>query len=149
MIKQRKLGRPRSKNPMVHTAVVLPQDLLQRLKGDAERAERGLSTEIRERLSSGYNLEGPPSDPETNELVERIKSLADNLARDLGKKWHESSYAILAFKAGLAAFLAPYVPEGNEGARDIAGHSDDPLAVGRTHARLIMAERRGESGNSD
>ena len=143
-MKQRKKGRPRSENPMVHTAVVLPRDLLERLRTDAERSERGLSTEIRQRLQLTYDLEGLPRDPETSDLIECIKSLANNLASDLGKKWHESRYALAAFKGGLATFLAPYAPQGDEGVRDIAGHSDNPETVGRTHARLIMAARGGE-----
>lgn len=143
MIKRKKMGRPRSENPMVHTAVALPRDLLERLRTDAERSERGLSTEIRERLLLTYDHEGLPGDPETNDLIERIKALANNLAGDLGKKWHESRYALAAFKGGLATFLAPHAPEGDEGVRDIAGHTDNPEAVGRTHAQLIMAARRG------
>ena len=63
---QRKKGRPRSENPMVHTAVVLPRDLLERLRRDAKASDRGLSTEIRQRLQLTYDQEGLPSDPETN-----------------------------------------------------------------------------------
>ena len=73
-MKQRKKGRPRSENPMVHTAVVLPRDLLERLRTDAERSERGLSTEIRQRLQLTYDLEGLPRDPETSDLIECIKA---------------------------------------------------------------------------
>lgn len=143
MIKQRKKGRPPSENPMVHTAVVLPQDLLKRLRADAERSKRGLSTEIRQRLQWTYDLERLPHDPETSDLIERIKRLTNTLAGDLGKKWYESNYAMAAFKGGLGELLAPYAPEGDEGVRDIPGHADPPEAVGRTHARIIMAARRG------
>ena len=115
---------------MVHTAFVLPRDLIERLKADAERTDRGLSTEIRQRLQLTYDLEGLPRDPETSDLIECITSLAENLAGDLGKKWHESKYALAAFKGGLATFLAPYAPEGDEGAYDIPGHTDKPEAVG-------------------
>ena len=109
-MKKRKKGRPPSENPMVHTAVVLPRDLLGRLKRDAEASDRGLSTEIRQRLQLTYDLEGLPRDRETNDLVEAIKTLADNLAGDLGKKWYQNAYALAAFKAGVAAFLAQYQP---------------------------------------
>jgi Arc-like DNA binding domain len=141
--KQGKKGRPRSENPMVHTAVVLPRDLLERLRTDAERSERGLSTEIRQRLQTAYGQEGMPSDPETTALVHFIKNLSDNLAADLGKKWHESTYALAAFTGGVLTFLGKYAPENGAGARDIPGHSDSPEAVGRTHARLII-QRAGE-----
>jgi hypothetical protein len=143
-LKQRKKGRPRSENPMVHTAVVLPRALLEQLRTDAERSERGLSTEIRQRLQLTYDLEGLPRDSATAELVEFLKNLADNLAGDLGKRWHESRYALAAFTGGLLTFMAQYAPEGDAGVRDIAGHTDSPEAVGRTHARIIMAAQRGE-----
>ena len=71
---------------MVHTAVVLPRDLLERLKTDGERSERGLSTEIRRRLVATYGE--VPRDAETTDLVEFIQMLADSLGRDVGK-WHE------------------------------------------------------------
>ena len=78
---------------MVHTAVVLPRDLLKRLKADGERSDRGLSAEIRQRLLVTYDSAAPPRDPQLTELIEYIETLADNLARDLGKKWHQSKYA--------------------------------------------------------
>ena len=53
-----------------------------------------------------YDQEGLPSDPETADLVVTIKRLADNLARDLGAKWHQHRYVLAAFKAGVALFLA-------------------------------------------
>ena len=139
MTKARKKGRPRSEDPMVHTAVVLPRALLERLKTDAERSATGLSTEIRQRLLATYDLEAPPRDPRTTELVERIESLTESLARDLGKKWHESRYALAALKGGLATFLAPYEPKDHAGSRDADDPVDNPETVGRTHARLIMA----------
>ena len=160
MMKERKKGRPPSENPMVHTAVVLPRELLGRLKRDAEASDRGLSTEIRQRLQLTYDLEGLPRDRETNDLVEAIKTLANNLAGDLRKKWYQNSYALAAFKAGVAAFLAQYRPEDDESALPdtrVAGEPDDPPdVVGRTHARLIMGanalggtEREFPNGKED
>jgi hypothetical protein len=155
LIKQRKKGRPRSENPMVHTAVVLPRDLLERLRKEAERRDHGLSTEIRERLrvyEQDRDLEIlKQRDHETKDLLEAIKLLADNLAGDLGKKWHENPYALAAFKAGVAAFLAPYQPKGDAIARPdtrVVGEPDDPPdVVGRTHARLISIAMQREGEN--
>jgi hypothetical protein len=146
---QRKKGRPRSENPMVHTALVLPRDLLERLRKAAEVSDHGLSTEIRERLQLTCDLEGFPSDPVMNDLLNSIRLLADNLAGDLGEKWHQNPDALAAFKAGVATFLALYRPESDESARPdtrVVGELPDPPdAVGRTHARLILnAKRRGE-----
>ena len=148
MQNQRKKGRPRAENPMVHTAVVLPRELLERLKRDAEASDRGLSTEIRQRLQAIYDLEDLPHDPETGDLVQSIKNLADNLAGDLGKKWHEHPYALAAFKAGVAAFLAQFHPEGDASERPdtrvVGEPGDAPEAVGRTHARLILIAGGGK-----
>jgi hypothetical protein len=143
-MKQRKRGRPPSANPMVHTAVVLPRALLNRLKADAESFGQGLSTVIRRRLQLTYDLE-ELRDPETNRLIDAVTMLADNLAGDLGRKWYQHPYALAAFKAGVAALLAEHRPKGNEGIRPdtrVVGNSDDPAeVVGRTHARLIQIAR--------
>jgi hypothetical protein len=139
--KGKKKGRPPSSNPMVHTAVVLPRELIERLKRDASAAGRGLSTEIRKRLQLTYDLEGMPGDPEMSGLLRSIQTLAENLAGDLGKRWHQHRYALAAFKAGFAELLARHEPEGDERTRPdarLVGEPDDPPeVVGRIHARLI------------
>jgi hypothetical protein len=129
---------------MVHTAVVLPRDLLSQLRTDAERSKRGLSTEIRQRLLVTYNSAAPPRDPQLTEFIEYIETLADSLARDLGKKWHEKKYARAALAEGIYDFLGPY-----DGTRDIPGHTDPPGPVGRTHGRLIRAARSGAQEADD
>jgi hypothetical protein len=133
-------GRPRSETPMVHTAIVLPQELLEQLKRDAEADQRGLSAEIRHRLRLTYLMESR-DDRETTNLLTAIRHLSDISARDLGKRWHEHPYAMAAFKAGVAAFLARYQPEGDESVRPdtkgVGEPADPPDVVGRTHARLI------------
>lgn len=143
MKKQPKKGRPPSQNPMVHTALVLPQDLLEGLKKDAAIADQGLSAEIRERLYFAHRLQ---RDPEMIDLIRLIQNLADGLADDLGKKWHEDPYALAAFKAGVAEYLAQYHPEGDPSARPDRRESgepnDPPEAVGRTLARLFWSTSR-------
>src|SRR4029078_2516686 len=122
---------------MVHTAVVLPAALISKLKADAEAEGRGLSAEIRDRLHLTY-LELSRGDSETRNLANAIKHLSDFLARDLGMRWHQHPYAMAAFKAGLAALLARYQPQGDESLRpDTQLIGDPPDVVGRTHARLI------------
>jgi len=131
---------------MVHTAVVLPGDLLERLRRDAKSRDLGLSAEIRQRLLV-YERDRDLTqlqarDHETEALLENIKTLAENLAGDLGKKWHEHPYALKAFKAGVDAFLIQYRPEGDENKRPdtrLVGGPDDPAdAVGRIHAGSIL-----------
>jgi hypothetical protein len=138
LTKKVKRGRPRSENPMVHTAVVLPADLISKLKADAEADGRGLSAEIRLRLGATYLMQLSRGDPETGNLLHAIKHLSDFLARDLGKRWHQHPYVMAAFKAGVADLLARYQPEGDERVppdAEIIG--DPPDVVGRTHARRI------------
>jgi hypothetical protein len=153
-------GRPRSENPMVHTAVVLPQDLLARLRRDADASQQGVSAEIRRRLQLTYDREGAPSDPETADLIVAIKRLADNLENALVKKWHQHRYVLAAFKAGVELFLSRCQPEGDKDIppdmqrswlsnelipRDVGEPHDPPDAVGRTHARFIMASESAEA----
>jgi hypothetical protein len=149
LTKWQKKGRPRSENPMVHTAVVLPRDLLERLKRDAKAEGRGLSTEIRRVLQLILDLKGVVlRDEVTADMLDSIKLLADNLAGDLGVYWHEHPYALAAFKAGVAAFLAQYQLPGDASARPdtrVVGEPNDPPdVVGRTHARAIWIAKRGD-----
>jgi len=148
LIKKAKKGRPRSENPMVHTAVVLPADLLSRLKADAEAEGRGLSAEIRARLGETYLMQLSRGDPDTGNLLNAIKHLSDFLARDLGKRWHQHPYAMAAFKAGVADLLARYHPEGDERVPpDAQAIGDPPDVVGRTHARRIGIAGHEEEGD--
>ena len=121
--KKKEVGRPRSEKPMVHTAVVLPADLISWLKESGKANGLGLSAEIRARLATTYlMLQGTRSDPETYALIHAIRHLSDFLARDLGKRWHEHPYAMAAFKAGVADLLARFQLEGDEkGASRYAG----------------------------
>ena len=141
-MKLKKKGRPPLDDPMVHTAVLLPSDLLVRLKKDARG--HGLSAEIRKRLQTSYHQEG--HDPRTGELVACIEDLAKSLARDLGVQWYSTEFAREAFKAGVAIFLAENAPGGSS-ETSYDGHPDDapPVIVGRTHARLIWIARHGSN----
>jgi hypothetical protein len=126
---------------MVHTAVVLPQDLLGRLKADAQSAGQGLSTEIRQRLQLSYLAHSAPGDPQTGSFLAAVRHLAHTLGRDIGVKWYEHPYALAAFQAGVIEFLARFQPDGEGHIRPdapiSAGPSDPAEVVGRTHARVI------------
>jgi hypothetical protein len=152
LIKQRKRGRPRSEQAMVHTAVVLPRGLLDDLRRDAAAHNHGVSAEIRAQLEL-YDLarqRRASSDVETKQLLSAIKLLSEFLARDMGAKWHQHPYALAAFKAGVEALLARYHLDGDERIRPDrqgAGKPDDPPEiVGRTHARRIQIERHHHEG---
>jgi hypothetical protein len=55
-MERNKAGRPRADNPMVHTAITLPKELLDALRYDAKENGRGLSSEIRTRLYASYGV---------------------------------------------------------------------------------------------
>jgi hypothetical protein len=125
---------------MVHTAVVLPPEVIARLKKDAEARGQALSAEIRQRLLSTYLSEG--SHPETNRFLANVRKLAERLARDLGSEWCGHAHVLEAFKAGVSEFLASYLVEGDAKVRPDGDGDDPPQVVGRTHARLIEIEDR-------
>jgi hypothetical protein len=133
---------------MVHTAVVLPTDLIARLKADAQARGVGMSAEIRARLGATYLMQLSRGDAETGKFLYALKHLSDFLAHDLGKRWHEHPYAMAAFKAGVAALLDRYHPEGDESLRpDTQVVGDPPDVVGRTHARRIgITDHEEEDG---
>jgi hypothetical protein len=140
---QKKLGRPALGVAMVHTGVVLPKDLLERLKADGMTSGRGSSGEIRHRLQVSYDQEA--SDSETRHLIECTRELASSITRDLGIPWHRTSFGRAAFKAGLLLIAAGYdVAVENASDMPWTGYPDDapPEVVGQTHARLILAARR-------
>ena len=157
MIKQQK-GRPRSESPMVHTAVVLPRDLLERLRTDAAASGHGLSTEIRQRLQLHYPAPEPAEqhDPKTNNLLRDIKQLSVFVAHIRGKKWHEHPRAFADFKEGVENVLARYEPEGDamHSDRQGPGELDPPNVVGRILAGLTGTSppsrlRAGHDENPD
>lgn len=130
---------------MLHTAVVLPQELREGLKRLAESSGLGLSAEIRQRLQASYELEG--LNPRTRQLIEDTRMLADSLARDLGVPWNENEFARKALKAGFSVFLQEYDPEPDRlPDTPFSGYPDDAPhdVVGQTHARLILRARHSD-----
>ena len=124
---------------MVHTGVLLPAALLQRLKPDGASSGRGLSAEIRYRLQASYEQE--ESDPDTRRLIECTEALSESIARDLGVPWHKSAFGRAAMKAGFTVLIAEYDSE-DEKVPDAqwSGYPDEapPDVVGQTHARLVL-----------
>jgi hypothetical protein len=131
---------------MRHTGVVLPQKLLARLTTEGAKSGRGVSGEIRHRLQASYDLDG--LNQPTRQLIEDTKGLAESLALDIGRQWHEHEFVRKALKAGFAVFLEEYDPEAKRGPDVVfGGHPDDAPhdVVGRTHARLILRARQGNA----
>jgi hypothetical protein len=130
---------------MVHTALVLPRELLERLKEAAQKSDHGLSTEIRQRLQASY--ERAP-DARTRDLAECIKDLADSLARDIGVQWYQHEPVLQAFQAGITELLDRATKGETQDDFDIliGGHPDDQPVdiIGRTHARFIWRGRQND-----
>jgi hypothetical protein len=123
---------------MVHTAVVLPPDLMEQLKKDSEAAGQGVSTQIRERLRLTY-FGQPSRDPKTANLLDAVRILSEQVERKYRTKWHESTDAHYAFKSGVKDLLDRHAVPANDPPHDTspAGPVDPPDVVGRILASLI------------
>jgi len=133
---------------MVHTAVVLPRDLIARLKSDAEISGRGLSTEIRRRLQASFGAAQQPSTPSTDLLINLIKNIDQNLSHDAS--WSESDFASEVFKWGVIDVISELTTHGSEprpGTIKLQSrYGSDVKAeiIGRTLARTAFAQNANE-----
>jgi len=113
----------------VHTAVVLPPDMLEQLR----RSERGVSEEIRRRLA--LTFEQDAADPITRELHAGLANIATQLKQDFGTEWHTMQRPYEAFVAAVVQRLANYKPPQREevAATDLlfAGPDGPPETIGR------------------
>ena len=130
---------PRSATPAAdrQTSVRLPSALYERLAAAA--GERGIGDEIRARLERSFH-----QDQRTAELAELLSALATSIERDRGAPWHADPAAYSAFAAGLAALVEAMKPKGEPGSPE----GDDPAIVGRTLARVTLAQAFEEWGHS-
>src|SRR5436190_22372667 len=90
-----KRGRPLSENRMVHTAIVLPQGLLDDLKRDAAAHNYGVSAEIRWQLElyDRMRQRERSGDVKTKTLLNAIELLSQFLAEYMYTQWHQHPYA--------------------------------------------------------
>jgi len=98
-----KKGKPAGKRG-VHTAVVLPPDVLEQLR----KSERGVSEEIRERINRTFSDDA--IDPVTRELRDGLVNIAARLRGDFGEEWHASPRVFREFAAAVAQRLSAYEP---------------------------------------
>lgn len=97
---------PQTKNePGVRTSVVLPPELLEKLR----QSERGPSVEIRQRLQRTFSEDA--LDPVVREVRDLVVDLAKLIELDYGRPWHRSPRGHQAFMIALAAVLQQYEPE--------------------------------------
>lgn len=121
----------------VHTAVVLPPDLLEHLR----RSDRGVSEEVRRRVA--LTFEQDALDAVTRELCTGLVDIAARLQVDYGKEWHASPDAYRAFVAAVVQRLTQYLPTPRTGvgASDLLEPNDEPETIGRMRERDGRRER--------
>jgi hypothetical protein len=111
----------------VHTAVVFPADMLERLR----RSERGVSDEVRRRVA--LTLDADAYDEPTRELAGEIMRMAAEVELETGAAWHSHAGSHAAFRQAILSRLSRLKPEGFAvfGERPHqSGPGDDPQEIG-------------------
>jgi hypothetical protein len=125
----------------VHTAVVFPADMLERLR----RSERGVSDEVRRRVA--LTLDADAYDEPTRELAGEIMRMAAEVELETGAAWHSHAGSHAAFRQAILSRLARLKPEGptafGERPRQ-SGPGDDPQEIGMWAEHAVW-EARGWS----
>src|SRR5260370_379573 len=141
MARQRKGRPPRDGEAMLRTSLVLPREVLDRLRA----SERGVSEEIRDRLVGSLLDDERPA--ETRMLVAEIVQLAEEVRRDFGTEWHTDLNAYKALVAAIVDQLATKEPKEVSGAVPAlfgrGDHNDPPEVIGRALARKYRREKQG------
>ena len=127
----------------VHTAVVLPPEVLDQLR----KSERGVSEEIRRRIA--LTFEQDAADRVIRELCDGVRRIADKLRQDFGAEWHASLRAHQAFAAAVAQRIAQYTPPaitesaaGSDSVWATVGADDPPETIGRLRESDDRREHR-------
>jgi hypothetical protein len=138
----------------IHTAVVLPRDVLEQLR----RSERGVSEEIRRRIA--LTFEQDSIDPVTRELRDGLVDIAKLLRQDYAVEWYTWPPAYQAFAAAMAKRIAEYAPPpgilASAGATKDMLREESPETIGRMRERddrrahaykhLAEAQKRRSAG---
>src|SRR5258708_425104 len=121
---------------MVHTAVVLPQVTIERLK----KSGRGMSEEIRARLTSSLLYD--ELDPKTRLLAAEIIQLAEEVRREFASEWHADVNTYKAFIAAVADQLESHRPTAVSDSTGTTSHDAPPETIGRVLARRYRRDRQ-------
>lgn len=116
----------------VHTAVVLPPDVLEQLR----RSERGVSEEVRRRVDR--TLDEDAFDEQTRALGDAIMWIADEVSRQVGHPWHVTVKGRQAVAVAIQHFLEASIPPTESLAVELLFGPDDPPTLGRTIARSFQ-----------
>jgi hypothetical protein len=101
---EQKKRRRRSKPAMIHTAIVLPSEMIQLLK----QSERGLSQEIRHRLTQ--SLVADEHDPRTRKLAGAVMELSRIIAEQAKHQWFDHPEVHAALMGAVHEYLVRYRP---------------------------------------
>ena len=128
-----------SDKAMVHTAVVLPPEMLAALREQGALRGRTMSQEIRERLAGSLFEE--TRDAKTKQLEAEIVQLASEVLHDFKTHWHAEPRAHKAFLAAVADQIGSYEPPPTptSGSPDV--NVDPPDVIGRALARRYRRDR--------
>jgi hypothetical protein len=102
---EQKKRRQRSKPAMVHTAVVLPPEMIEQLK----ESERGLSEEIRHRLRQ--SLDADKYDQRTRKLADDVMELSRLIAEQAKLEWHQHPEVHAALSGAVQLYLEHLAPK--------------------------------------
>jgi hypothetical protein len=128
-----------SDKAMVHTAVVLPAEMLAELREWGARHGRTMSQEIRERLAGSLFEE--TRDAKTKQLEAEIVQLAFEVLHDFKAHWHAEPRAHKAFLAAVADQIGSYEPPPTPTSGSPEDLSDPPDVIGRALARRYRRDR--------
>jgi hypothetical protein len=123
------MGKTKLRGRGIHTAVVLPPEVLDRLR----QSERGVSEEIRRRIA--LTLEQDAIDPATRELLAAVTWIAGELHRQSRASWHAFPKAHEALSVAIQTWLEMVKPKEPGGAANDLLSPDDPPTLGRSIAR--------------
>jgi hypothetical protein len=99
-----KQRRRRTKPAMVHTAVVLPPEMIEQLK----QSERGLSEEIRHRLT--VSLDADKYDYRTRKLADDVMELSRQIAEQANHQWFNHPEVHAALVGAMQQYLEDHAP---------------------------------------
>lgn len=128
------MGRPKSTNKSVHTAIRLPESIHRRLLA---RTNLSLSDEIRTRLAESLNMDAV--DDPSRQLFMALMHMIGIVYEEVGEDWYKHPFVVLALSEAISAWFKV-----DKGSRD-ASFAPKELAR-RSRLWLREGDRPEEAG---